>query len=226
LLGEQAPEESPDARTSTPEDVGLRDDEPDEEPTRGPAPRHARMQQAQLARPMPSLRTARIQSRLGTGLVVLGALVLSLAVLVIYKRTRGAEEQPRTVALVLPEARSPQVTPIVSASAPAVAAQAPAHAAPEPRAQPNPTTRSDEASVEAHGPAREPTPERKRATLLIASPAGWAEIYLGGKLLGTTPGKFKLSEGTHTLLVKPGGKSPGYTKKVSVKEGSSNKLIL
>ncbi len=226
LLAEQPPEVEEEGRTSTPEDEAPEDEAPedsrDEEPTRGPAKRHARPQPS-LVQPTPSLRTARIQRRLGVGLVALGLLVLGLSALVVYKRTIGSKVQPRTVELVLPKAPVPQVTQIVasppSAPMPPSADDAPAAPAPIAAAQvPSPPV----ASVKPKTPVAR---ERRRATLLIASPSGWAEIYLGGKKLGTTPGKFTLSEGTHTLLVKPLGKGPGYTKKVTLGAGN-NKLIL
>lgn len=221
LLADNSPEAEESADEGQAPEVEF---EPDEgyEPTRAPIPREMR-QARRMAQPTLSLRTARIQRRLGAGLVAMGALVLGLAGLVVYKRTIGAPNQPQTVALVRPSAHAPVVTPIVALVPPVAVVEAAA----TPAQEVVPVSEANERK--AGGATREQdnlASERKRATLLIASPSGWAEVYLSGRKLGTTPGKFKLAEGTHTLLIKPFGKSPGYTKKVKVDAGSNNKLIL
>jgi serine/threonine-protein kinase len=210
--------------------------EADAEPTRAPRARQAAIERGDVtgsqkfdlaAPPLLSLRSARLQRRVGLGLVALGAVVLGLAGLLAYRRLAGPEE-PRTVALVRPSAPPPaptaalQVTPEPPPRAPA--AGEPAAAAPPPA---EPASASASAAPDADEPPTSASePSRKRGTLLIAFPSGWAEVYLGRRKLGTTPGKFKLQEGTHTLLILPFGKPPGYTRRVTVESGAPQKLIL
>ncbi|WP_053234233.1 serine/threonine-protein kinase [Sandaracinus amylolyticus] len=42
-------------------------------------------------------------------------------------------------------------------------------------------------------------------SLDVATPGGWAEVWLDGRRLGHTPGRFELPVGRHTLVLRPGG---------------------
>jgi len=61
-------------------------------------------------------------------------------------------------------------------------------------------------------------------TISIATPGGWAEVYLGGKKLGTTPARYELPVGFHTLRLRPFGKLPELTRRVEIQKGTSAKL--
>jgi serine/threonine-protein kinase len=98
--------------------------------------------------------------------------------------------------------------------APAVPREAPAAAAPLP----------------AHGDvdvdvARESS-ARAPGTLLVAFEGGWAEVYLGTNLLGTTPARFELPAGRHTLLIKPFGTEASFKRRVDVQPATVTKLFL
>ncbi len=194
-------------------------------------------------RPLLSLRSARIQRRLGAGLVGLGFIVLGLAVVVFYQRM-GGDAGPPTVVLVRPSAQvgagptvqvqasvaealePPSVEPALELK-PGAARPGFAVEPPDARAKLGSEPVAAQAVAEKALPAKPKTIARARlATLRVASPSGWAELFLGNTRLGTTPGLFKLREGTHTLLVRPFGKGPGYTRTVKVVAGDANKLIL
>jgi serine/threonine protein kinase len=60
----------------------------------------------------------------------------------------------------------------------------------------------------------------------IATPGGWADVYVGSRKLGTTPGRFELPVGTHTLRIRPFGKQPEQTRRVEVSRDEAVKLKL
>lgn len=62
--------------------------------------------------------------------------------------------------------------------------------------------------------------------VLVAFQEGWAEVYLGARLLGTTPGRFTLPAGKHTLTVRPFGTGKAFTKRIEVAPGATEKLFL
>lgn len=66
----------------------------------------------------------------------------------------------------------------------------------------------------------------KTGTLVVACASGWAEVFLGERLLGTTPGRFSVPAGRHTLLVKKFGVAPGEKRTVDVPAGGTAKLLL
>jgi len=59
---------------------------------------------------------------------------------------------------------------------------------------------------------------------VVAYLGGWAEVYLGNKLLGTTPGRFTLPAGKHTLTIKPFGTGNPEQRSVEVAPGGTTKL--
>jgi serine/threonine protein kinase len=67
---------------------------------------------------------------------------------------------------------------------------------------------------------------RRSGALLVAFEGGWAEVYLGTKLLGTTPGRFELPAGRHTLLIKPFGGEEAFKRRVDVQAAAVTKLFL
>jgi serine/threonine-protein kinase len=67
---------------------------------------------------------------------------------------------------------------------------------------------------------------QEAGTLLVAFEGGWAEVYLAGKLLGTTPGRFELPAGRHTLIIKPFGADASLKRRVDVQPAAVTKLFL
>lgn len=86
--------------------------------------------------------------------------------------------------------------------------------------------RATDEAVEAYPRTGAQALEPEFGTLVVAFQGGWAEVYLGDKLLGTTPGRFSLSAGKHTLSIKPFGKEPAATRVVEVSAAATSKLSL
>ena len=63
-------------------------------------------------------------------------------------------------------------------------------------------------------------------TVVVAYQGGWAEVYLGNKLLGTTPGRFSVPSGKQTLTIKPFGTGNPEQRTVDVAPGSTTKLAI
>jgi serine/threonine-protein kinase len=70
------------------------------------------------------------------------------------------------------------------------------------------------------------SPEAGSGTVAVAFEGGWAEVYLGARLLGTTPGRFTLPAGKQTLTVRPFGTGKPFAKRVEVVAGAAQKLFL
>jgi len=69
-------------------------------------------------------------------------------------------------------------------------------------------------------------PSGAPGTVVAAFDGGWAEVYLGDKLLGTTPGRFSVPVGRQTLTIRPFGTGKPFSKRVDVKPGEVTKLFL
>ena len=75
----------------------------------------------------------------------------------------------------------------------------------------------------------EPEPEQPPAVtglLYLSSPGGWAEVRLGERKLGTTPGRFELPEGTHLLSLLPFGEGPEIKQEVEVSSLEPGRLAV
>lgn len=62
-------------------------------------------------------------------------------------------------------------------------------------------------------------------TVVVAFHGGWAEVFWGEKLLGTTPGRFSLPVGKHTLSIKSFGTGKAETRVIEVVAGGTAKLV-
>lgn len=56
-------------------------------------------------------------------------------------------------------------------------------------------------------PEREPAPAQW-GIVNVATPGGWADVYLGSRRLGQTPGRFSVPEGPRILTLRPNGDGP------------------
>jgi hypothetical protein len=64
----------------------------------------------------------------------------------------------------------------------------------------------------------------KMGQVSIATPGGWAEVYLGDRKLGTTPTRLMLPEGVRTLRLVPFGEGPDILRDVTVDHGVMARL--
>jgi serine/threonine protein kinase len=86
-------------------------------------------------------------------------------------------------------------------------------------------------SAASHASEPKPVVEKKKkadpnafGSINVVTPGGWADVYMGAKKLGTTPGRFELPVGAHTLRLRPFGKQPEITRKVEVTQDQAVKL--
>jgi serine/threonine protein kinase len=120
----------------------------------------------------------------------------------------------------------------------------PVEAAPEPRkeepARARPRERDRPRSEPARSHARASSEDAPRAhnasarkrleaaaafgSVSVATSGGWADVYVGSRKIGTTPGRFELPVGTHTLRLRPFGKQPDITRRVEVSQDTAVKL--
>ncbi|MGB0678172.1 MAG: protein kinase domain-containing protein [Polyangiales bacterium] len=77
-------------------------------------------------------------------------------------------------------------------------------------------------SAQAGAPAS-PKPVGK-GYVSIATPGAWADIYLGGRKLGQSPGRFRLPAGAHRLRLQPFGKGKARFVTVEVAAGEEARL--
>ena len=62
--------------------------------------------------------------------------------------------------------------------------------------------------------------------MLVAFEGGWAEVSLGEKRLGTTPGRFVVPSGKQTLNVRPFGTGKPFAKRVELAPNQVLKVFL
>jgi serine/threonine-protein kinase len=92
------------------------------------------------------------------------------------------------------------------ASGAALARPSPASEHPAPGARVSPEPQAKSAAAVNSNPSR--VQERGLGVVNIATPGGWAELFLRGKRLGTAPGRYELPAGRHRLELKPFGSGP------------------
>jgi len=159
------------------------------------------------------------------------AVLIALAIAVALGLS-GSGSDKRAAPAAAPKASAPSTaTPKPVANVPAATAEVtPLTVAPTEPAKPSAASServSPAARTEAAAAAR---PVHKRAepvalgTVSIATPGGWAEVYLGNKKLGTTPARLELPIGTHNLRIRPFGRAPDITRRVEVRASDAVKL--
>jgi hypothetical protein len=90
---------------------------------------------------------------------------------------------------------------------------------------------TDKQPVEAKPPAQKRSRSQQRAkaqpgTINLVTRGGWAEIYEGKKLLGSTPRRLTLSSGRHKLVLKPFGTEKPKTVYVVVEANKTKKVSI
>lgn len=105
----------------------------------------------------------------------------------------------------------------------------PESASPPPeRTAPTRTRASDAPARAAQRGPRNAARERPRGegTVTVATPGGWALVFLGNRQLGEAPGVFTLPAGAHTLFIQPFGRGDRIRRRVVVREGSTARLTV
>ena len=107
-------------------------------------------------------------------------------------------------------------------SSPATA-RAPSSETPRRASAPSRPSTAGSTSAPSGRPAQ-PRPTAEPGSLNVVTPGGWAEVWLRGRKLGQSPGRFALPAGTHTLEVRPFGRGPGQRVRVVVRSGATERL--
>lgn len=69
-----------------------------------------------------------------------------------------------------------------------------------------------------------PTVKTRPGTIDLVTPGGWAQVYKGKKLLGSTPRRLTLPAGRHRLVLKPFGDGKPKTVFVTVESNKTKKV--
>ena len=139
-------------------------------------------------------------------------------------REPRAERPPPTAPREVAPAAAPSASPTVESLAPAPASAPPTPASIRSRARGQTSPEPGGSSSESGKASAEPT--GAPGTVVVAFEGGWAEVYQGERLLGTTPGRFSLPSGTQALTIKPFGTGKPFVKRAEVKAGEVTKLFL
>ncbi len=59
----------------------------------------------------------------------------------------------------------------------------------------------------------------------VVTPGGWADVVLAGRVVGRTPRQVTLPAGTHTLELRPFGRTPGERVEVVVEAGGTARVV-
>lgn len=91
----------------------------------------------------------------------------------------------------------------------------------EPEAAEAETTSETRSQAEPLPSLEEPT---ARGRVAVSTVGGWADVYSHGRHLGTTPGRFVLPAGTHTLMLRPHGGTETRRVRVRVPAGGTRRV--
>lgn len=108
----------------------------------------------------------------------------------------------------------PVSAPVAPASSQPVEPAVPAVAPSAQRAQ----------TTAARAPVGTRAAERGRGIVNLATPGGWAEVFVRGKRLGTAPGRYELPAGAHRLELKPFGKAPSRYVAITVRASDTTRV--
>jgi serine/threonine protein kinase len=113
--------------------------------------------------------------------------------------------------------------------------------APEPEpAEPEPVAESEPVEPGVEAPAVEPTMTRMnmrrapmgdvvpvgRGRLTIATPPGWADIYVDGRHVGRSPTELRLDAGSRRIRLMPYGRGPQINRRVRIEADGSSRLVV
>jgi serine/threonine protein kinase len=216
-------------------------------PVRGPATLPARPEKKKFSLVPPWLNPPALVALASAGAIVgvlLGRIMHRDPVLR-ERRASGAAESAQTKHARPAPAASEAVVgkPVVDQLAPSVHQIEPtvlplatprAKVSPSDPGPPDPRPKKDSAPV--HGApvaqtggksaAQAPASVQATGTLLVAFEGGWAEISLGERRLGTTPGRFVVPAGKQTLSVRPFGTGKAFAKRVELAPNQVLKVFL
>jgi hypothetical protein len=157
-----------------------------------------------------------------------------LLVLLFGRGDPSAENEPPSVAVAIPEVAS--IESVAPAEVEPAADSVPAQVIPpaaKAKTEPAPTTKP----VVAPAPkARKPASKRrarpkprtsaKPGTVNLVTRGGWAEVFKGGKSLGSTPRRLTLPAGRHKLVLKPFGDGAPKRIFVEVEAGETKQVSI
>ncbi len=236
--GAKAAEPAPDdARASTIPTEGLRQSQMPTRPRAAPAPA-----------PTPRPRRALVVGAAAVGLAVIagsfvafrGAFVNPPAPAQAHETAAGeaataeeangsevdeGDEPPSTE-----EAGSPE-TPGSHAGDPPVADESPSSTSDETRTPSARRRRRPRMTMTAAGAMESATAVAQsqpsgEGTVNVVTTGGWALVFLNGRRLGETPGRFTLPAGEHLLEVRPNGTPPGRRVRVVVEPGGRQRITV
>ena len=115
--------------------------------------------------------------------------------------TEGTAARERLPEPKPPAEPAPQPTPPDLARIATAAAPAGEHDSPQPEEEPS-------AAVAAQEAQDSPRRATGRGFVNVATPGGWADVYVSGRHRGKTPLQLTLPEGRRTLVLRPFGQKP------------------
>ncbi len=187
-------------------------------------------------------------------LYLFGALLLLGALLGVVAMTLGEDEEP--VAVAVAEGPASVLTDLAEAEVEAeteaeTGAEAETEAEAEAEAEPVAHQEIEELEeVTIVAPSAAPAPAAmvtaRRAVMVrrggmnhrpamastgtghvaIATPGGWADVYLNGRRLGRAPGRVAVPSGRHVLELRPFGRGPARRTTVNVAAGESARVVV
>jgi hypothetical protein len=92
---------------------------------------------------------------------------------------------------------------------------------------PIPSEETEEEEEEGRGAAHTSSHRRpRRGRVNIATPGGWADVYLGEQRIGRSPGTIRLRPGSYHLRLLPFGRGPEKAATISVRAGQRTRVIV
>jgi serine/threonine protein kinase len=181
--------------------------------------------------PEDAARTARIRVRVGTGLVVVLALVASVPSLL--QKLQATREPPvaaasgAPVAVTPPSATPTAAPPAATRPAEPVAprGESPAPPRTEPRPAPQPRRPVPPASIPSAAPSATPeSPAAVAVARLTINASPWGQVFIDDVLIGNTPrANIEIAPGEHTIRVSRQGFTT-FTRTVRLQAGETLRI--
>ncbi len=132
----------------------------------------------------------------------------------------ATEAAPEAAAAAATEA-APEAAAVAAAAAAAEAAAAPEAASASASEAGSPT---EQPRARSRRRGRAPARSLDPGIVSVVTPGGWADVYLGGRKIGRSPGRFELPAGRRTLVLRPFGSGDAQRVSVSVPSGGQARV--